>query len=85
MANVSTNLLKFNNLKKGDFYKIFAKIDDNPGVIYTEKVNDNRINFISNVDIYSFLSELSSDLELKFECINYDTSMGLKNSLRKLT
>src|SRR5699024_1632976 len=79
MANVSTNLLKFNNLKKGDFYKIFAKIDDNHGVIYTEEVNDNKINYISNVDIYSFLSELSSDLELKFECINYDTSMGYAN------
>lgn len=54
-------------------------INENPGVIHCKKVGENRIDFLSRADVYSFLSELSSELELKFECVNYDTSVGYAN------
>ena len=79
MANVSTNLLK---LKKGsceNFEKLIREINTHPGVIHSEKISENRIDFLAIGDLYNFLSDASYDLELEFECINYDTAIGYAN------
>ena len=79
MSNVNTNLLKLKETNNEKFERLVKAIGENPGVIHCEKVEENRVDFISRVEVYNFLSELSSDLELKFEYINYDTALGYAN------